>query len=125
MCIRDRSGVGAEALITGRALLAMYDWFHLGQDLIPGVNAVLLGSLLYKSRLVPRILPLLGLIGAPLLVANVIVIMFGISGPLRTVTTLSVLPIAVWEFSLGVWLVVKGFNSTAITAEFDNMEPSR
>ncbi|CUS03529.2 conserved membrane protein of unknown function [Candidatus Promineifilum breve] len=120
-----QSGVGAEALITGRALLAMYDWFHLGQDLIPGVNAVLLGSLLYKSRLVPRILPLLGLIGAPLLVANVIVIMFGISGPLRTVTTLSVLPIAVWEFSLGVWLVVKGFNSTAITAEFDNMEPSR
>ena len=117
-----QSGVGAEALITGRALLAMYDWFHLGQDLIPGINAVLLGSLLYRARLVPRILPLLGFIGAPLLVANVIMILFGVSGPLRTLTTIGVLPIAVWEFSLGVWLVVKGFNSTSITAEFDKME---
>ena len=120
-----QSGAGAEGLVTGRALLAMYDWFHLGQNLIPAVNAVLLGSLLYQSRAVPRILPLLGFIGAPLLVANTIAIMFGISGPLLTLTTIGVLPIAVWEFSLGVWLVVKGFNSTAITAEFDKLETGR
>ncbi len=117
-----QSGAGAEGPTTGRALLAMYDWFHLGQNLMPAVNAVLLGSLLYRSRLVPRILPLLGFIGAPLLVANTIVLMFGITGPLLTLTTLGVLPIAVWEFSLGVWLVVKGFNSTAITAAFDKAE---
>jgi hypothetical protein len=120
-----QSGAGAPALVTGRVLLAMYDWFHLGQNLIPAINAVLLGSLLYQSRLVPRVLPLLGFIGAPLLVANTIVLMFGVSGPLLTLTTLGVLPIALWEFSLGVWLVVKGFKPTAITAEFDNMEPSR
>ncbi len=120
-----QSGAGAQATVTGQALSAMYDWFHLGQDLIPAVNAVLLGSLLYRARLVPRVLPLLGFIGAPLLVANTIVLMFGISGPLSTLTTLGVLPIAVWEFSLGVWLVIKGFNPTAITAEFDNMESSR
>jgi hypothetical protein len=122
MVTLQQSGAGAQALVTGRALLAMYDWFHLGQTLMPAANAVLLGSLLYRSRLVPRILPLLGFIGAPLLVANVILIMFGISGPLLTLTTLGVLPIAVWEFSLGVWLVVKGFNPTAITAEYDQME---
>jgi hypothetical protein len=120
-----QSGAGAQALVTGRALIAMYDWFHLGQNLIPAINAVLLGTLLYQSRLVPRVLPLLGLIGAPLLIASSIVIMFGISGPLLTLTTLGVLPIAVWEFSLGVWLVVKGFNSTPITAEFDKMEAGR
>jgi len=120
-----QSGVGAQGLVSGQTLNAMYDWFHLGQDLIPGVNAVLLGSLLYRARLVPRILPLLGFIGAPWLVANVIMIMFGITGPLLTLTTLGVLPIAVWEFSLGVWLVVKGFNSTALTAEFDRLETSR
>ena len=112
-----QSGVGAEALITGRALLAMYDWFHLGQNLMPAVNAVLLGSLLYQSRLVPRALPLLGLIGAPLLAINTVVLMFGITGPALTLTTLGVLPIAVWEFSLGVWLVAKGFNPAAIITE--------
>lgn len=120
-----QSAAGAEGLVTGRALVAMYDWFHLGQNLIPAVNAVLLGSLLYRSRLVPRILPVLGLIGAPVLMANTIVLMFGITGPLLSLTTIGVLPIAVWEFSLGVWLVVKGFNSTPITAEYDQMESSR
>ncbi len=120
-----QSGVGAEALITGRALLAMYDWFHLGQTLIPAVNAALIGTLVYQARLVPRILPILGFIAAPLLVANVIILMFGASGPLLTLTTLGVLPIAIWEFSLGVYLTVKGFKPSAITAEYDNMEPSR
>lgn len=114
-----QSGVGAEALITGRALLAMYDWFHLGQNLTPAINAVLLGSLLYRARLVPGILPLLGFVAAPLLIANTIILMFGITGPLLTLTTLGVIPIAVWEFSLGVWLVVKGFNPSPITAEYE------
>ena len=89
---------------------------------MPAVNAVLLGSLLYQLRLVPRVLPLLGLIGAPLLVANTIVLMYGITGPLLTLTTVAVLPIAVWEFSLGVWLVVKGFNPTPTTVELDQVE---
>lgn len=119
-----QSAAGADALLTGRALLAMYDWFHLGQTLMPAANAVLLGSLLYQSRLVPRVLPVLGFIAAPLLVANTILLMFGISGPLLTLTTLGVLPIAIWEFSLGVWLVVKGFKPTAITAELDQTTPN-
>ena len=86
---------------------------------------MLLGSLLYQLRLVPRILPVLGLIGAPLLVANTIVLMFGITGPLLTLTTLGVIPIAVWEFSLGVWLVVKGFYPTPTTAELDQTETNK
>ena len=93
-------------------------WFRLGQNLMPAVNALLLGSLLYQSRLVPRVLPVLGLIGAPLLIANTIVLMFGITGPIFVLTGIGVLPIALWEFSLGVWLVVKGFKPSAITSEF-------
>ncbi|MBP6016325.1 MAG: DUF4386 domain-containing protein [Candidatus Promineofilum sp.] len=120
-----QSGPGEEALLIGRALLASYDWFHLGQALMPAINAVLLGSLLYRARLVPRILPLLGFIAVPFLIAHVIVLMFGISGPLLTLTTLGVLPIAVWEFSLGVWLVVKGFNPSPITAEYDKTHSGR
>jgi len=106
-----QSRVGDEAL--GRALIGFYDWFHLGQNLMPAVNAMLLGSLLYRSRLVPRVLPILGFIGAPVLVANTIVLMFGVTGPLLTLTTLSVIPIATWELSLGVWLTVKGFRPVA------------
>lgn len=114
-----KAGVGVEGLITGRALIGLYDGFHLGQNLMPAVNDLLLGYLLYQSRLVPRILPVLGIIGAPLLVANTILLMFSVTGPALTLTTLGVLPIALFEFSLGVYLTVKGFKSTAITAELD------
>ena len=113
-----RSGVGADALVTGKTLIALYGLFRLGQNLMPAINDLLLGSLLYQSRLVPRVLPVLGLIGAPLLIANTIVFMFGItSGPLYVLTGIGVLPIALFEFSLGVWLVVKGFNPSAITSQ--------
>ena len=61
-----QSGAGAAELATGQTLVALHDWtFTLVQSLIPAVNALLLGSLLYQSRLVPRILPVLGFIGAP------------------------------------------------------------
>jgi Domain of unknown function (DUF4386) len=113
-----RAGVGADALVTGKTLVALYGLFRLGQNLMPAVNDLLLGSLLYQSRLVPRVLPLLGLIGAPLLIANTIVFMFGItSGPLYVLTGIGVLPVALFEFSLGVWLVVKGFNPSAIALQ--------
>ena len=109
-----RAGVGAESLVIGKALVAMYGLFRLGQNLMPAVNDLLLGSLLYQSHLVPRVLPLMGIIGAPLLIANTIVVMFGItSGPLYLLTGIGVLPIALFEFALGVWLVVKGFNPSA------------
>ena len=112
-----RAGVGAEALVTGKTLVALYGLFRLGQNLMPAVNDLLLGSLLYQSRLVPRILPVLGIIGAPLLIANTIVFMFGItSGPLFVLTGIGVLPIALFEFSLGVWLIVKGFNPSALNS---------
>ena len=113
-----QAGAGADGLVAGQALVAFYDRvFLLGQSFIPALNALLLGSLLYQSRLVPRVLPLLGLIGAPLLIANTIAVMFGItSGPIYVLTGIGVLPIALWEFSLGVRLTVKGFNPSAITS---------
>ncbi len=118
-----RAGVGADALITGKTLVVLYSLFRLGQNLMPAVNDLLLGSLLYQSCLVPRILPLLGIIGAPLLIANTIIVMFGITtGPLYLLTGIGVLPIALFEFSLGVWLTVKGFNSSALTSLFAKTE---
>ena len=57
-----QAGAGAGALVTGQALVVLYDrTFLIGQSFIPAVNALLLGSLLYQSRLVPRVLPLLGI----------------------------------------------------------------
>jgi len=111
-----QAGVGADGLVTGQALVAQYDWTTLlGQGMLPAVNALLLGSLLYRSRLVPRILPILGLVGAPLLIAGDIGTMFGLWGRVNVLAGIAVLLIAGWEFSLGVYLVVKGFKPSPIT----------
>jgi hypothetical protein len=113
------AGANAAALVTtGASHVAVYNGtMLLGQTLMPCVNALLLGSLMYRSRLVPRIIPIVGLIGAPLLLAAVIVTMF--SGGIEHISAFQAivtLPVAAWEFSLGVWLVVKGFRPSPITA---------
>ena len=81
-----------------------------------GVNALLLGSLMYRSGLVPRIIPLVGLIGAPLLFVSDTAVMFGVWDQFSVPALIATLPIALWEFSLGVYLVVKGFKPSPITA---------
>jgi Domain of unknown function (DUF4386) len=112
-----RAGVGAEGLVTGRLLVTLYDKFFLGQSLMPIMSALLLGSLLYRSRLVPRALPILAFIGAPILLAGTLATMFGIIDRSSGLAGLTAFPDALWEFSLGVWLVVKGFNPSPIIAE--------
>jgi hypothetical protein len=106
----------ASLLTTGHVLAANYDWtFLLSQSLMPAFNALCLGFVMYRSGLVPRVLPILGLIGAPLLLAADIAIFFGMferTGPIA----LAALPIAVWELSLGVYLTVKGFRPAAVAA---------
>ena len=110
-----QAGAGPDALVTSHALVTMYDrMFLLGGSLMPALNAVLLGTLLYRARLVPRVLPLLGLIGAPLLVAADLAVLFDLIGRTSTPAVVTALPIALWEFSLGVWLIVKGFKPSPI-----------
>ena len=104
---------GAAMVAVGQAQVATFNWaFLLGQSLMPALNALLLGTLLYRSRLVPRILPIVGLIGAPLLIAGTIATLFGLAEQYGAVSVTAV-PIALWELSLGIWLVFKGFNRSA------------
>src|SRR5689334_14264377 len=112
------TGANAAALVTtGASHVAVYNWtMLLGQTLMPCINALLLGSLMYRSRLVPRIIPIIGLIGAPLLIAGVIVTLSAGTGHISAFQAIATLPVAAWEFSLGVWLVIKGFRPSPITA---------
>jgi hypothetical protein len=118
--LRHVGATGADAaslVTTGASHVAIYNGtFLLGQTLMPGINALLLGTLLYRSRLVPRVLPVIGLIGAPILIASVIATMFRADHQIALLAVAGTLPVAAWEFSLGVWLVVKGFKPSPITA---------
>lgn len=117
--LRQPGATGAEAnslVIAGHSLVAVRNWtFLLGPNVMAGLNALLLGTLLYKSGLVPRVIPTLGLIGAPLILAVTFATMFGLTEH-GSAWWVMAAPIFVWELSLGIYLIVKGFKPSPVTA---------
>jgi hypothetical protein len=103
--------------ITAAALVAVRDFtFHIGPGFMAAVNALLLGSLMYRSGLVPRVIPLMGLIGAPLLLAAKIATVYGVNDDSTLWSGVALAPIFFWELSLGIYLVVRGFRPAAVAA---------
>jgi hypothetical protein len=118
---QDLAGAsGAESaslLTTGHALVAVHDWANvLSPGLIPAINGLVLGTLMYRSRLVPRAIPVMGLVGGPLLLGSAAASIFGVTGQFSAVSLLLVIPIFFWELSLGTYLVVRGFRPSPVTA---------
>ena len=107
----------ASLVAVGSSLVAVYEWtFVFGPNVMAAVNAVLLGTLMYRSGLVPRAIPLMGLIGGPLMLASVTGIVFGTHDLDAGLHVIAAAPIFFWELSLGVYLVVKGFRPSPVTA---------
>ena len=112
-----QAGAGANALTTSHALVALYDRiFLLGQSFMPAICDLLLGFLLYKSRLIPRGLSLTGIVGGAILFIGYFAILFNLIGQHAPLAGLFAIPVALFEFSLGIYLVVKGFKPSSITA---------
>ena len=102
----------------GTLLQGAFDWTHVPADYAFGLGSLILSYLLYQSRLVPRWLSVWGLIGATLVLAAGLLGMFGLISPFSTIAVLTNLPIALFEMVLAVWLIIKGFNSSAIAPAF-------
>jgi len=111
---QDLAGAaGASAL--GQSLVAIHDWtFLFGPGFATGVGTLLLAYLMYTSRLVPRTIAVLGLIGGPLIFASGIAVLFGLYEQLSAVGTIAAIPVAAWEMILAVYLIVKGFRASAL-----------
>jgi hypothetical protein len=116
----DASGADAGSLVTtGKSLVAIRNWtFVLGPGFVVGVgNGLILGYLMYQSRLVPRGLAMLGLIGGPLICLSGLAVVMDIIGRGSTAQAIATIPEFVWELSLGVYLTVKGFKPSALTTD--------
>jgi len=104
----------ASLVTTGQALVAVRDWtFQFGPNVCAAMNAILFGTLMYRSRLVPRVIPTMGLIGAPLLLAASLATVLGVVEP-GSVWFLGVVPVAAWELSVGLWMTFKGFKPSPV-----------
>ncbi|HMS14596.1 MAG TPA: DUF4386 domain-containing protein [Microthrixaceae bacterium] len=108
---RDVGGAGADPSLVhvARALVAVRGWtFLLGPGLMPSINAGFLASALHRTAVVPRVIPMLGLVGAPLLLASTLVTYFNGNHQIAAVAAVGVAPIFLWELSLGLRLAIRG-----------------
>jgi hypothetical protein len=101
----------ADSLVpVSSALVAVRQWAMTIGPNMAGFNALMLGTALYRARLVPRALPALGIVGAPILIAYVIGTILGVTGPGTIFQGIAVMPFFIWELVLGLWLTFKGFD---------------
>jgi hypothetical protein len=113
-----QEAAGANEGTIAYTLAAIKDWtFLLGPGWVVGWgNGLILGYMMYRTQLVPRPWPWLGLIGGPLLIVFGTAQMFAgndSSSTLATLWRLSALPEAVWELFLGIYCTVWGFRREA------------
>nr|WP_208414593.1 DUF4386 domain-containing protein [Paenibacillus castaneae] len=100
---------------SGTVLHAVHDWtFLLGPNFMLGINTMMYSYIFYQSKLVPRFISLLGMTGATLVFIAALLEMFGVFSQLSVWGALLSLPVAANEMILAVWLIVKGFNRSAV-----------
>ena len=110
-------GDTAALLTTGHGLVEMRNYsFLFGPNLAPVINALLFGTLLYRSRLVPRVIPIMGLAAAPLLLVPTIATILGATEHGSVWWAPGGALIFVWELTIGIYMTFKGFRPTPLTA---------
>ncbi len=108
---RDLAGTDPTVLTTtASSLVAVREWsFLFGPGVMATVNALCFATVLRPSGLVPRWIPTLGIVGAPVLLTSTLVTYFGGWEQVSPPAMLMVLPIATWELSVGIYMAAKGF----------------
>lgn len=102
---------------SGTLLKAVQEWtFLLGPNFMLGINTMMYSYILYKSKLVPRFIPVLGMTGAALVFNCALLVMFGVIQQVSVWGAILALPVAANEMILAVWLIVKGFNESALAS---------
>ena len=105
-----REGTAADPVLGETFVATYYRAFLVGPGFMAGLaNGVILGYLMYRSELVPRGMAMLGLIGGPLVMITGIAVVFDAIERGGAVQTISTLPEALWELSLSIYCIVKGF----------------
>jgi hypothetical protein len=109
----------------GQALVGIRDHTaRFGPGFVPALNALCFGYVLYRSRLVPRVIPALGLVGAPLLLLAAFGRIFGVVSDQSPLAALLLPAIFFWELSVGLWMTFKGFNPAALAALGFDAQPA-
>jgi hypothetical protein len=104
-------------LVASRLLVAVHDWtFLFGPNLALAPSTLMMGLFLLRTRLVPRPIAVLGIVGGTLIFVSGVCVLFGAYQQISAWGTVTALPVFCYEMSLAGWLIVKGFDSGALDA---------
>lgn len=109
-----QDGAGDGAVPLAQAMVALHNWtFLVGPSFVCGTNTVVLAALLRRSARVPAFIPVLGLVGGPLVFASGVAQLFGVIDQISTWAALGAVPVFAWEICLALFLLLRGFRSSA------------
>ncbi len=99
----------------GTVLKGIHDWtFMLGPNFMLGINTLIYSSIFYTSKLIPQKIAVIGIVGAVFIFIASLLEMFGFILQISVAGILLAIPIFIYEMTLAVWLIRKGFNSFTI-----------
>ena len=102
-------------ITAGKLLVTLHNWtFLLGPNLALGPSTLMMSYFLYDSKLVPRVISILGLAGGFLILVCALLVMYGVFLQVSAWGAILAIPVFAYEMSLAVRLIVKGFNSTVV-----------
>ncbi|MCK1999919.1 DUF4386 domain-containing protein [[Brevibacterium] frigoritolerans] len=105
---------------SGTVLKAIHEWtFLLGPNFMLGINTMMYSYIFYKTKLVPRFIPILGMTGSTLILLAALLEMFDVIEQISVWGAILSLPVFANEMILAGWLIVKGFNTTALVSLSD------
>jgi hypothetical protein len=116
---REYVKAGASSLpvyqVSATVLMAIKEWAGQLGVIAFTVGALMYYSVFYSSKLVPRLISGWGILAAASSLAAALLTISGLLVPFSTVFVLLQLPIGLQEMVLAVWLIVKGFNPSALS----------
>jgi hypothetical protein len=114
--LNSRTGDASYFQTLGNSIQAKNDWATLIYIIVFTLGALMFYHLLYQSKIIPRFISVWGFIAAALLLTGALLGMLDLI-PLSKVMIFFGPPIALNEITLAVWLIARGFNSSAIASE--------
>jgi hypothetical protein len=114
--LRQQAGADAATLAgVGKGLVAVHNWtFLLGPNFVCAADTFVLAWLMWRSRLIPRFIAGLGLVGGPLLFVSATAVLFGAFKQVSLPGSIAPLPVFAWELGLALFLIFKGFKETSL-----------
>ena len=116
--LHQQSAGGAAGSVLGdaKSLVAVRNWtFVLGPGFVAGLgNGLILGYMMYRSGLMPRGLSVLGLIGGSLICITGLGVVLDVFARGGTAQAIATIPEFLWELSLGIYPIVRGFKASPI-----------